>query len=494
MKFVWAELAAENRVGLVSLANGDPDPSLYPFRKFEFEIPDVKGRHVDPVPHWRTHQAPSQTLRAYKDAAIERLEHPEESEISLTIGDAFQYTHGAGLPATQLALGELANAFHRPPNHVVTLTLGNSDGVTKAFRLLGERGEWFLTEEFSFPGMTNAPLAYGIRWVGVKMDREGLIPGELDKVLREWDETRGKRPHVLYIVPCGQNPTGSTLSLRRRQKIYDIARDWDLIIIEDDPYYFLQYDLPSVETSLTTEDFVERYAETLVPSFVSMDVDGRVIRIDSFSKVIAPGMRLGWILSNEMFHHHLVKYTDSASQHPHGFGQIFVTGMLSKRGWGLDGFVLWMQSLCKDYQRRRDLLLEVFRNEVEPSGLASINCAQAGMFAWIKINLEGHPRYRCGDAKEVVVETGGHQVTTRCTTNVPLLMEELLSDLRVAGLIVMPAALFAIPDAEMDDVPSLRTSVYDRCSFFRATFCGTDEAIRAGMGKFGQALEVFFKQ
>jgi len=84
---------------------------------------------------------------------------------------------------------------------MVTLSLGNSDGVTKAFRILGERGDYFLTENFGFPGMTNASLSCGIKWIGIKMDKGGLVPEELEKILKTWDEKRGRRPHVLYLVP-----------------------------------------------------------------------------------------------------------------------------------------------------------------------------------------------------------------------------------------------------------------------------------------------------
>jgi aromatic amino acid aminotransferase I / 2-aminoadipate transaminase len=105
------------------------------------------------------------------------------------------------------------------------------------------------------------------------------------------------------ISRCGQNPTGCTLSLNRRRKIYELAQRWDLVIIEDgeflgganlgnlhrgrpDPYYFLQYDLPDVKAvnlgQPSTESFSSQFAHTLVPSFLSLDVDGRVLRIDRY--------------------------------------------------------------------------------------------------------------------------------------------------------------------------------------------------------------------
>lgn len=171
---------------------GDPHHSLFPFCKVEFEVPSIVD--PDPVPAWRAGSGASQTFTAYKNDS--------EAEPSvLNLRSAFQYTHGAGSPEARDAVTELTNLFHAPPNHFVALTVGNADGVTKAFRLLGERGDYFLTEEFSFPGMTNAPLSYGIKWIPVKMDNGGLIPEDMERILKGWNEDRGRRPHVLYTVP-----------------------------------------------------------------------------------------------------------------------------------------------------------------------------------------------------------------------------------------------------------------------------------------------------
>ena len=80
--------------------------------------------------------------------------------------------------------------------------IGNMDGVSKCFRLLGSPGDNFLADEFSFNALTNAPLSHGVSWVPVKIDEGGLIPSDLERVLSEWDErVHGRRPHVLYTVP-----------------------------------------------------------------------------------------------------------------------------------------------------------------------------------------------------------------------------------------------------------------------------------------------------
>lgn len=246
---------------------------------------------------------------------------------------------------------------------------------------------------------------------------------------------------IMRLSSSGQNPTGCTLSIERRKQIYALAQRFDLMIIEDgqcfiivrfdqvaddmtDPYYYLQYDIE------------ESSSNSLMPSFLSMDVDGRVLRVDSFSKVMMPGMRLGWITSSQLFHEHLISLNDNSTQHPHGFGQIFITEMLSEYGWGMDGFDRWVRSLRKQYQRRRDMFVEYFHQEVESTGLASAELPQAGMFVWIDIHIRKHPRYRADirDAEGSVART-----------NVPELMDELFENCLDAGLVVMPASVFAAP-------------------------------------------------
>jgi aromatic amino acid aminotransferase I len=120
----------------------------------------------------------------------------------LSLESAFQYTHGAGLPHAQQVLAELTKFFHSPPaDHVVTMSLGNADGVSKAFRMLGEKGDHFITDNFGFPGLTNVPLSYGVEWIGAKMDEGGLVPEDLEYILKNWDYHRGRLPHVLFVVP-----------------------------------------------------------------------------------------------------------------------------------------------------------------------------------------------------------------------------------------------------------------------------------------------------
>ena len=102
---------------------------------------------------------------------------------------------------------------------------------------------------------------------------------------------------VLYVNPAGANPTGVSIPLERRQEIYQIAKDFDLIIFEDDPYYFLQFD-EVIPPQKKHNYFMLKRKNSLqerTPSFLSIDTDGRVVRFDSLSKVLSSGIRLGYV-------------------------------------------------------------------------------------------------------------------------------------------------------------------------------------------------------
>ena len=415
-------------------------------RNIKFEMASVTEE--DPVASWRAGpSAPSQTLTS-----------SVHDPCALPLQAGMQYTAGAGLPDAQRVVTALTQFYHAPADHLCTLTLGNSDGITKCFRLLGEPGDTFLADEFTFSSVTNVPLAQGIKWVGVKMDDGGMIPAELERVLATWDPARGRRPHVIYLVPCGQNPTGSTLSLARRQAIYALAQRFDLIIIEDDLYYFLQYAAPSHATTPAETPFAR--------SFLSLDTDGRVVRVDSFSKIMAPGMRLGWITSSAAFHDALVSYTDSSTMHPHGFGQMLLAEMLSPHGWQLAGFDRWVRSLRAEYHRRRAHFLGLFAREVAPAGLASAGCPEAGMFVWIRVHVERHLRFRSQGGRR----SGDAGKLKGPRTNVRELMEELFERCLDGGLVIMPASIFALAaDPEWDDMedPVEDVSAFSCCAGIR---------------------------
>ncbi|KAF9792106.1 pyridoxal phosphate-dependent transferase [Thelephora terrestris] len=471
IKNVWRMAQAKGPGKVITLANGDPHVSLYPIRKVSFDVAAL-SKGSDPVLEWRNGSGPLKT--------ISNRERPG----ALPLQIALAYGAGAGISAALEVLTNLITVFHSPRNHLVTLTLGNSDGITKCFRLFGERGDTFLADELTFSALTDTVTAQGVKWAPVKIDAGGLIPEELERILSSWSTRKqGKFPHVLYTVPCGQNPTGSTLSLERRKKIYAIAQKYDLLILEDDPYYFLQFDRTQ-DVDPSDERFLEKFAGSFIPSFLSLDVDGRVLRVDSFSKILAPGMRLGAITCSPLFQRYLIELTDNSTQQPAGFGQLFLTELLGEEGWTLNGFARWVKGLSQEYERRRNFLLGHFNAKIASTGYASIYKPQAGMFVWIKVHLEKHPRY-------IVKNNGKNKPKTNCME----LIQELFVKCMDNGLAIMPAPIFLVTD-DPRATAGLEGDghLLDRVNYLRATFAGTEQTMINGLAILGETLAQFFNE
>lgn len=262
-------------------------------------------------------------------------------------------------------------------------TIGSTGSLEQALRMFcdKDRKDSVLTENFSFSTALETIAPLGVSAFGSPIDDQGLIPEEMDKILSEWDEkARGSRkPHLLYTVPSGQNPTGATMSAERRKAIYKIAQKHDLYIIEDEPYYFLQMGpySGSKGTEATTQS-VGDFLSSLIPTFVSLDVDGRVMRLDSFSKVLVPGCRLGWIVASEQIVERYQRHAEACSQGPSGFSQIILYKLLDET-WGHEGYLRWLMNLSATYTHKRDKLLTACEEHL-PKDLISWVPPAAGMF------------------------------------------------------------------------------------------------------------------
>ena len=160
----------------------------------------------------------------------------------------------------------------------VVLTAGSGEAIAMLIQALTDPGDVVLTEEFVYLGTLRQLRRYGADVVGVPCDEGGIVPEELEAVLKQTSE-RGKVAKYLYTIPTLQNPLGWTMSLERRRRILDVTREHGVPIFEDDCYVDLRFE---------GED---------VTSFHSLDDTGRVLYVGSFSKIIAPGMRMGYLVA-----------------------------------------------------------------------------------------------------------------------------------------------------------------------------------------------------
>jgi DNA-binding transcriptional MocR family regulator len=169
----------------------------------------------------------------------------------------------------------------------------------------------------------------------------------------------------------GQNPTSGLLPVKRRKEIYALCSKFDIVIIEDDPYWYLQY--PSAQSTPIPPPAKSSgfpFLDSLIPSYLSVDVDGRVVRLDTFSKTVAPGCRLGWITAQPNVVERIMRITETSTQQPSGFVQSMIAELLigpqtrpkdqtMSTGWDMTGWVRWLEGLRGEYERRMNTMCDV---------------------------------------------------------------------------------------------------------------------------------------
>jgi 2-aminoadipate transaminase len=242
----------------------------------------------------------------------------------------------------------------------ILITSGSQQALDLIGKVFINPGDRILVEEPTYLGALQAWNAYGAEYVTVPMDENGMITDTLENALRSGVK-------FIYVLPNFQNPTGVTLSLERRQKLIEIADRYGVPIIEDDPYGQL------------------RYEGVNLPSIVSMDNEyrqngsneyrGNVIYLSTFSKTLAPGLRLAWVIAPSQVIRKLVQAKQGADLHTATFNQIvaFEVG----RGGFLDRHI-WL--IRRIYGERRNIMLDAME-ELFPPGVTWTK-PQGGLFLW----------------------------------------------------------------------------------------------------------------
>lgn len=453
--------------GMTFLGGGLPHSDCFPFDKITGEVPSapfVGGITTAVTDENRT------TIEVYKNKA---KNDPKNKDIELS--RALQYGYTEGQPELKGFLKEHTALIHNPPyeDWDVIASVGNTESWDSCLRTFVNRGETILVEEHTFPSALEAAHAQGITTVPVTMDNEGIIPEALAKLLDQWV---GKKPKFLYTIPTGQNPTGSSISAERRKAVYDIIQKHDILLIEDEPYYFLQMEPYTQNTEERKKAGVhshEEFIKALIPSYISIDVDGRVLRLDSVSKTLAPGSRVGWITGQARFLERLLRYHEVSIQGPSGFAQTFLNGLFQR--WGQKGYLDWLIGLRAEYTQRRDVAIDSL-HKYFPTEVVQILPPVAGMFFVISIDASKHPKFK---------ELGED----------PLKVEQAVYEKGLEkGTLVIPGSWFIAdgktnpPQPEVPKDPKLKNLI-----FFRGTYAAVSTTeLEHGLKKFGGAVKEEF--
>ncbi|KAL9620264.1 MAG: hypothetical protein Q9160_005163 [Pyrenula sp. 1 TL-2023] len=468
--------------GIENLAGGLPNPSYFPYDTFEAKtaVPDrfkpTPNQPIDPLPA----EQKLKDVHLSDGLSASRILVPHDSTAAnplkkIDLNTALQYGTAQGYPPLytfirQFTRKHLYPDFQYKDGPEVILTCGSTDGFSKAIEVFtnawDEQKDWIrekeglLCEEFAYGNALQAAKPRGLNIVPVKIDDEGMLAkgkGGLEDVLIHWDFNKGKRPHMMYTVTMGQNPTSGLLSIPRRKEIYALCQKYDIIIVEDDPYWYLQYpsanalstqhhgkpispNYPGIghnyNAGRTTSGY--EFLDSLVPSYISMDVDGRVIRLDTFSKTVAPGCRLGWITAQPRVVERILRVTETSTQQPSGFVQSMIAeliigpqsssdggkgGAKDGSGWDVGGWVRWLEGLRGNYERRMQTMSSILEEgkyaishsardtiassptntdsldsdseepflHISKTPMYSFTYPMAGMFLWLHLHLSTHP-------------------------------------------------------------------------------------------------------
>ena len=274
-------------------------------------------------------------------------------------GDLSLYAHPQGYkPLRELVAAKLQRdrAINVTAEDVI-LADGSSQPIHMVAETLLDPGDVVLTEDFVYSGTLNTLRRFRADLRGVATDEEGMIPAAIEEAIRK-ASAEGRRPKLIYTVPTFQNPQGWTMSLARRKALVTLSQQYDVPILEDDCYVDL------------------RFEGTDVPSIHSLDETGRVLYVASFSKIIAPGMRLGYLTGPRQF---LERALGAKSG-----GSVSTFGSWAVHRFSTSHLYSHIEEINDIQKERRDAILAALDENFSGSG-ACWSRPQGGLFIWLQL-------------------------------------------------------------------------------------------------------------
>ena len=270
---------------------------------------------------------------------------------------ALQYGPTEGLPRLREQIAERMlkkNAIHTDIDHII-MTAGSQQGLDYCGMLFLNPGDAVVMESPSYLGAINAFNLYQPNFLEVPTDENGMIMEELDKTL-----TENKNVTLIYVIPDFQNPSGRTWPLERRKQFMEIVNKHDVYVIEDNPYGEL------------------RYKGEYLPALKSMDTEGRVIYLGTFSKILAPGYRLAWICADKALIEKFALIAQAAVLQTATISMMVVSKFLDTND--LDAHV---DLIRETYKHRCDVMLDAMDKYFPPE--AKYTRPDGGLFTWVEL-------------------------------------------------------------------------------------------------------------
>ncbi|WP_254216525.1 PLP-dependent aminotransferase family protein [Tabrizicola sp. TH137] len=294
----------------------------------------------------------------YPDAALfprDLLQGVFRDAIADPSGDPLQYAPSDGLPRLRAQIAALMTADGTPttPDEVLILQ-GSQQGLDFAAKMLVNPGETILVEDPTFLGALIAFAPAQPRYAAIPMDAEGMDLDALERTLAETPDAR-----LLYTVPDFQNPTGATLSLPRRHRLIDLANRHDLILLEDTPYRHI------------------RFAGDSLPTLKSLDTEGRVIHLGSFSKILVPALRLGWAVAAPPLLERLSLLKVAADTQTSTLNMAATSLFLDRHD--LQAHIATLRAA---YRRKKEVMLDAIRQHFPQE--VTVTDPDGGLFTWAR--------------------------------------------------------------------------------------------------------------
>jgi len=329
-------LKLTQRPEVISFAGGLPAPELFPVKEFE--------------------QASCKILQEKGPQAL-------------------QYSTTEGYPPLREFIVEKMGRYGiKATVDNVLITQGSQQGLDLIGKIFLDPGDTVLLEAPSYLGAIQAFTAYQARYTTVPIDDEGM---RVDLVA---EELKKGRPKFIYVLPNFQNPAGVTLSEERRERLVVLANEYGVPLIEDDPYGELRYEGDHMPPLMVLDD---RHLSKISEGKANVEgfFEGNVIYISTFSKTLAPGLRLGWVVAPLEVVGRLVQAKQGADLHTTTLTQVLAYEVV--RTGFLDGHV---REIRKVYRERRDVMLEAM-GEHFPEGVRWTR-PQGGLFLWVTVPEE----------------------------------------------------------------------------------------------------------
>ena len=292
----------------------------------------------------------------YPDASLfpaAQLEQVFRDVIRAPGGAAMQYAPSDGLPRLREQIAALMVADGTPCRAEDVLILqGSQQGLDFAAKMLVDPGDVIITEDPTFLGALIAFNPSQPRYAAVPMDSDGMRMDALADALTQNPTTR-----MIYTVPDFQNPTGVTLSLERRHQMIALANRHDVIVLEDTPYRHI------------------RFARETLPTLKSLDTEGRVIHLGSFSKVLVPGLRIGWAVAAPALLDKMALLKVAADTQTSTLNMAAASLFLDR--FDLSAHIATLRSA---YRRKKEVMLDAIRQHFPQD--VTMTDPDGGLFTW----------------------------------------------------------------------------------------------------------------